>query len=390
LEAYQKIQEGKLSGRKLPPGALLPTSQVKLHLHGVNESFDIEASTPKDPYLQKGLEAIFASADPSYSIAILDITDPKQPAYAAIREGKLQFPGSIGKLAVVSGLFAALAQHFPDISDRSRILKETKVKADRWILRDSHEVPVVTANGELVNRAIAIGDIFSFWEWADHMLSPSSNAAATMTWKQALLIREYGKNYPPSPQIEEQFFKTTPKSELSRKSAETVNAPLKEVGLDPEGWRLGTFFTDGAEAVIPGSKSYANPRELLRFLLKLEQGKIVDPWSSLEVKKLMYMTRRRYRYAISPALTEAAIYFKSGSLYECKPEPGFKCGKYKGNVKNYMNSVAIIESPAKPGSNQSQKVYLVALMSNVLRKNSAEDHRDLATRIEELIRKRKT
>ena len=52
-----------------------------------------------------------------------------------------------------------------------------------------------------------------------------------------------------------------------------------------------------------------------------------------------------------------------------------------GNVKNYMNSFAIIESPA--GERRLQ--YLAMLISNVLRKNSAHDHQTLATRIHQLI-----
>ena len=82
------------------------------------------------------------------------------------------------------------------------------------------------------------------------------------------------------------------------------------------------------------------------FLLLLEQGKIVDQFSSREIKRLIYMTQRRIRYASSPALKNAAVYFKSGSLYKCKPDPKFKCGKYRGNVRNLMNSVAIVEYPA--------------------------------------------
>ena len=70
----------------------------------------------------------------------------------------------------------------------------------------------------------------------------------------------------------------------------------------------------------------------MRFLFNLEQGKVVDLFSSREIKRLMYMTQRRIRYASSPALYEAAVYFKSGSMYRCGPEPGFKCRKYRGNV----------------------------------------------------------
>ena len=107
----------------------------------------------------------------------------------------------------------------------------------------------------------------------------------------------------------------------------------------------------------------------------------MDEFSSRQIKRLIYMTERRIRYASSPALKDAAVYFKSGSLYGCRQEADFKCGKYKGNVKNYMNSFAIIESPA----GERRLHYLVMLISNVLRKNSAYDHQTLATEIHNII-----
>ncbi len=50
-----------------------------------------------------------------------------------------------------------------------------------------------------------------------------------------------------------------------------------------------------------------------------------------------------------------------------------------------MNSVAIVESPAR---GEDRRVYLVALMSNVLRRNAAAEHYAIAGRIERLIRAR--
>jgi hypothetical protein len=112
----------------------------------------------------------------------------------------------------------------------------------------------------------------------------------------------------------------------------------------------------------------------------MESGNIVDQESSLEIKRLMYSTDRRIRYASSASLTDAAVYFKSGSLYRCKPEEDFKCGKYMGNVDNYMNSVVVVEQP-------DGTIYMVTLMSNVLRKNSANDHYALASSIDKIVRK---
>ena len=132
---------------------------------------------------------------------------------------------------------------------------------------------------------------------------------------------------------------------------------------------------------MPGTTSYADARELLRFALRMEQGRLVDAFSSREIKRLLYMTQRRIRYASAPALKHAAVYFKSGSLYRCQPEEGFVCKKYHGNVENRMNSLAVVESPA----GEPRLYYVVAVMSNVLRRNSAVEHQTLATRIHRLI-----
>jgi len=113
----------------------------------------------------------------------------------------------------------------------------------------------------------------------------------------------------------------------------------------------------------------------------LEQGRLVDDWSSLQIKRLMYMTQRRIRYASSPALNDAAVYFKSGSWYQCKPEEGYTCRKYQGNKRNLMNSVAIVESPA----GAPRLFYMVTLTSNVLKKNSAVEHQTFATRLHRLL-----
>ena len=118
----------------------------------------------------------------------------------------------------------------------------------------------------------------------------------------------------------------------------------------------------------------------MKFLIQIEQGNVIDEQSSLEMKRLMYMTDRRIRYAQSPVLKEAAVYFKSGSLYKCDRSKGEACGKYMGNVQNFMNSVIIVEHP-------NNKKYMVVLMTNVLRKNSASDHMYLAGSIDKLINK---
>ena len=79
---------------------------------------------------------------------------------------------------------------------------------------------------------------------------------------------------------------------------------------------------------------------------------------------------------------QSAAFFKSGSLYSYKAEEGFRCGKYMGNGRNYMNSLAIIESQA---SRNPEIRYIVSLISNVLKFNSAWDHSRFAAAIHEAM-----
>lgn len=386
LEAYRQVQEGTLPGRKVPNGALLGEADIQLRMAGVNTTFELTADTPRDPYLQRGIESIFRGRNRSYSIAVLDITDPANPKYAALRENQTYAPGSIGKLVVMTGIFSELARHWPAPGDRLRVLRDTQITAESIIHTDSHSVPIVDIErNSLVHRPIREGDVFSLWEWVDHMASPSSNAAASTVWREAMYLSRFGRDYPASTEEESAYVRDTPKPELQATSVEVINAPLRRIGIGEEEWRHGTFFTRGGQNLVPGISSYASPFALLKWLVTLEQGKVVDRWSSLEMKKLLYFTRRRYRYASSPALNDAAVYFKSGSLYSCRPEEGFTCGQYRGNRLNYMNSVAIVESPAGA---ENPRVYLVAMMSNVLKINSAVEHQTIATLVERLIRDR--
>ena len=376
------IVEGKLKGTKPPAGALKSYNDIKLNL--MNARGDSLAQLPAvDPALQKQIDALFPNRHESYSIAVLDIT-PGKPIQFARRQEDRQFPpGSVGKLAVAAGLFTELKNIFPDSTEKRReLLRNRMVVADKWIHVDSHEVPVFDPETNISKfRPAREGDVFSLYEWADHMLSASANSAASIVWKEVMLMRAYGKNYPPTREQEKEFFEKTKKSELTEIAMSVVNDPLQAIGISEEEWHLGSFFTNTGKRLVPGSGgSLGTPIGLIKYLVALERGKIVDAWSSLEIKRLMYMTAKRIRYASSPALTNCAVYFKSGSQYKCKPEEGFKCGKYMGNVENYMNSVAIVEHPE--GS-----TYLVALMSNVLKKNSAVEHQTIATYVDRILAK---
>jgi hypothetical protein len=202
-----------------------------------------------------------------------------------------------------------------------------------------------------------------------------------MVQYQLVLVKHFGSEYPVSQARADEFFANTPKSELSKIFLDAIQKPLGRNGLDVSKLRQGSFFTRTGKSRVPGTNSTATAGELLKFVVLMEQGKLVDPWSSREMKRLLYLTERRARYASQPALNTSAVYYKSGSLYGCKPEKGFVCEKYAGNRMNFLNSMAIIESP-------EGLRYVVVLLSNVLRKNSAEQHKELAAQIHNLMKAR--
>ncbi|MCB0663425.1 MAG: hypothetical protein KDC24_11840, partial [Saprospiraceae bacterium] len=266
---------------------------------------------------------------------------------------------------------------------RRELMKKKVVRGGPFAVYDEHTVPFFdTTTKKLVKRQVQERDTFTLYEWVDHMLSVSNNGAASVVWREAILMRVFGQHYPDLTEEEaNDYFKNTKKAELAEISHSVVNEPLRALGIEEDEWRLGTMFTRGATAIVPPKGgSVGSPRGLMKFLIKMEKGEVIDEETSLEMKRLMYMTDRRIRYAANASLKDAAVYFKSGSLYKCKPEPGYNCMKYAGNVDNYMNSVAIVE-------HGDSIQYMVTLMSNVLKKNSNSDHNALAGRIDKMIMK---
>jgi hypothetical protein len=381
LEGYRLAMEGKVRAPKQPPGALLSIDAVDLRLQ-FKTDFEIPAA---DTEFVAQLQNVLGAEADRYAVAVLDLTDIEQPRYAEHRSTERANPGSVGKILIALGVFQALADVYPDSIDaRLSILRNTLVTADEFIQSDHHQVPVWQPGASRVRYPkIQMGDQASLWTYLDWMLSASSNAAASMVLKHLMLLVQYGPAYPVSETEAQQFFKTTSKKELATLLSRALQDPVVRNGLDLAQLRQGSFFTWKGKQLVPGTTSYATPRELLRWLIKLEQGKLVDAFSSREIKRLLYMTQRRIRYASAPALAAAAVYFKSGSLYKCKTEPGFECKKYHGNAINMLNSVAIIEAPAT----DRQLYYMVVVMSNVLRKNSAVVHQTLATRIHRMLEK---
>ncbi len=381
VEGARLANEGLAKGGYQPPGAMLTTEQVDLRLVGKNVSLP-----PIDPVFTSQIVALLGENADRYGVAVLDLTDRDNLRYAEHRGDHLQNVGSVGKLLAALGLFQALADAWPDdLEKRKTILRDTVVTADDFTVSDHHTIRLFDVESrELTRRTMAIGDQGSLWEYLDWTLSVSSNSAAAMTMREAMLLRHFGKDYPVSEEQIKTFFSTTPRSELTSLFQETFWAPVTLNGLPLDQIRQGSFFTrQGKANVSGGGNSYATARTLMDFLLKMEEGVLVDEWSSLQLKRLLYMTERRIRYASSPELKDAAVYFKSGSLYKCGPEEGFTCKAYHGNIRNYMNSVAIIEQEVDGVKLQ----YMAVVISNILRQNSAVDHQTLGTRIHRLIKK---
>ena len=380
VEGERLINEGVIKGRQQPVGARLTTAEVDLRLL---DHKDMELPAP-DPAFSRQIVKLLGGNAGRYGLAVLDTSDPDNPRYAEHRGDYRQNVGSVGKVLVALGLFQALADTWPDdLEKRTRILKETRVTADEFSRGDHHKIRVFDVEAQKLHRRIMKdGDQGSLWEYLDWMLSASANSAAAMTMREAMLLRQYGKDYPPPEEEIQRFFSETPKQELTALFQQTFFEPVTRNGLDIEQLRQGSFFTRTGKHKVPGGgNSYGTARELVKFTLRMEQGRLVDEYSSRQIKRLLYMTERRIRYASSPALRDSAVYFKSGSLYSCKEEPDFKCGKYMGNVKNYMNSLAIVEN-----STDGRRLdYIAALISNMLRVNSAVDHQTLGTRIHRIM-----
>lgn len=382
LDYIQQVVDGNIKGRLPVPGAMKSINDICLNLMNPMGDSLYVIPTP-DPALQKALNSLFPSLNANYSVALLDITVGRPARYAGRKETAGYQPGSVGKLAVLLAVFTELAKIYPDsFALRQELLCTKEVRGGVWALTDEHTVSIFNTQTQILKkRTVQANDVFLLYEWLDYMMSVSNNGAAAVCWREAILMRAFGKDYPNLTGAKaEEYFKTTPKSELSELSINVVNEPLRALGIAHDEWRLGTMFTSGACGRIPPKGgSIGTPLGLMKFLINMERGLAVDEESSLEMKRLFYMTDRRIRYASAPALRDAAVYFKSGSLYKCRREEGYSCAKYKGNVDNFMNSVAIIEHP-------DGTTYMVALMSNVRKKNSANDHMALAASIDKKVR----
>jgi hypothetical protein len=379
LEAYRMAGQGARRPSFLTRGEMMPARTIGLRLRDAG-GFSVPSP---DPELSERIKEMLGADAPHYGIAVLDFSKPSRPRYAAHNPSRPQSPGSVGKIAVLLGWFQALADIHPDDEDaRRRLLYDTEIVANDFIRTDEHLVPAWDFGSSAVDRRpIQEGDRANIWTYLDWMASASSNAAASMMISELMLLRHFGADYPVPRDRAEAYFRDTPRERLGADLREALVEPLSRNGLDPETLRQGSFFTRAGKQKVPGTGSTATAGALLDYVVQMERGRLVDAFSSLEIKKLLYLTDQRIRYAAAPVLDDAAVYFKSGSLYGCKPEKGYQCTKFMGNRINFMNSVVVVETV---GRNPELR-YAVVVLSNVLKKNSSDVHQALAERIHRII-----
>jgi hypothetical protein len=367
----------------LEKGALLKMDQIQLFLHNSQQWGSLDSFPRQNADLQKKVNSLFYGLDENYSISVLDITEGREPRYAERRSLVGYQPGSVGKLVVLNALMYELNELYPGNWERQReVLVNKYIQGREFAVPNTHTVPFFDEKTQKIfKRHPTEKDIFTLYEWLDHMVSVSSNSAASICYREAVLMHVFKEDYECMNDWDaDAWLDSIPKDSLSNLANFIIHRPLREAGITEEEWRLGQPFTRGASNVIrPKGGSTATTKGVMKWLLALEKGELVSERSSLEMKRLIYLTDKRIRYGGSHALDDAMLCFKSGSLYSCKPETGFTCGKYRGNKFNFMNSVAIVEHP--DGTR-----YLAVLMSNVLKKNSAGDHYGLASNIDKLVR----
>lgn len=378
LDGYDETNINRLDGffhslltddglKNLSAGSLLSITELKLQKPGLNYI----------PSEDRRLKAALMNIVPSgASVSVLNLSNPKSPQYAGINDNSSFVPGSVGKIMVAVSLFDALARMHPrSIKDREEILREKFIVANDYIDTDEHDVPFWDEqNRKVYFRPIMHGERANLWTYLDWMLSASSNAATSMVMREVLSMNHFKENYPPSASEEARFFASSAPQAIMQ---ESFARPMAAQGFG--GGRLfqGSFFTKKAKSTISGIGSSATTKDLLQLLLRMEEGKLVDEFSSLELKRLLYLTQHRERYVGTSVLDDAAVYFKAGSLHKCSGS----CEKYEGNVQNVLNGLTIVEYPV----GDKKLYYMVALSTNVLRQNAERLHQRIATGIQNLL-----
>lgn len=128
LKRLELIQSGELkTTTPLPPGALRSWEDIHLNLKARNAD-SVSVFFAEDEQLQKDINALFRGMDRSYSLSVLDISDPEKLRYAHRNETLGYQPGSVGKIAVLVALFDQLSKVYPDsFEDRLALLRNKSV-----------------------------------------------------------------------------------------------------------------------------------------------------------------------------------------------------------------------------------------------------------------------
>jgi len=247
LEAYRIAQQNS-DGEVLPFGAMLATRSIGLSL---TDKPDFAIPAVDDEFSASLVEVLGADAS-GYGVAVLDLTDPAEPVYAAHQEERMMNPASVGKVLVAVGFFQALADAYPgDLGARQKILYETIVAASSFIRRDHHEVPFWAFGDEAIERRpIVESDAANLWTWLDWMMSPSSNAAGSVVLQQAMLLQHFGKAYPVSVEQAEAYYDDTSAAGLRADLVRVLQDSLRRSGLNPGQLRQGSFFTREGRARV--------------------------------------------------------------------------------------------------------------------------------------------
>lgn len=368
------------SGRDtLPVGALLSLNELSLHPEHP-ENFTTDSGLARDLSLLK------KQLGHAISISIIDLHNPGTASYAGQNDTTTFIPGSLGKVLVAMCFFDALKQRFPDdVAARENLLRTKKITANEFIKSDSHVVPFWDHEArKIYHRPLQIGDTANLWSYLDWMISASSNAAGSMIMREVLLMNHFGKAYPVSRTEEDAFFRKASPGTLGNLMRRSFFDPIKRAGFSPTTFRQASFFTGEARRRVAGQGSVATTRDFARLMYMIDRGKLLDEFSSKELKRLFYMTQGRARYAAASALDTAALFFKSASLYRCRPEAGFACDRFKGNLTNMMNAVVIVEDPVATTDHH----YIVALSTNILKQDSAAIHTRLGSDIHRMMIRR--
>jgi len=291
--------------------------------------------------------------------------------------------GSVGKLVVALALFQALADAWPDdLERRATVLRDTTVTADAFSQSDHHTVRFFDpATKTLARRTIRVGDKGSLLRVPRLDAVPSSNSAAGMVMREAMLLRQFGKAYPVGEDEIRRFFSETRKSELTALFERTFVEPVTRNGLDVNLLRQGSLFTHQGKRIVPArARATARPAS----------SRATSSSSSRAASSTRSRAARSSGSSTSPSAASATPRRPPSRPRRCSSSPdrctsasrsrAFAASRTRERQELH-DSVAIVEHPA----GGRRLYYMVTIVSNVLRRNSASVHMELATRLQKLL-----